>query len=186
VPSVDLTDHFLIAMPSMADPNFSRAVAYVCEHNDRGALGLVINRPTDMTLGSLYERVSLPLAVTSLADTPVYYGGPVQQDRGFVLHRPAGAWKSSLAVRGRVALTTSRDILEAIGAGSGPDQILVSLGYAGWAAGQLEHELGQNAWLTVPAREDIIFETEPGLRLAAAMQLIGVDYARLQDVAGHA
>jgi putative transcriptional regulator len=186
VSSVDLTDHFLIAMPSMADPNFSRTLTYICEHNDRGALGVVINRPTDMTLATLFERVNVPLGVRGLDDSPVFYGGPVQQDRGFVLHVPKGVWKSTLTVRDRLGLTTSRDILEALGAGTGPAKVLVTLGYAGWAAGQLEHEIAQNAWLTVEARDDIIFELPPEERLTAALSALGVDFTRLQDVAGHA
>jgi putative transcriptional regulator len=186
VASVDLTDHFLIAMPSMADPNFSRTLVYICEHNDRNALGVVVNRPIDMTLATLFERVNVPLGVRALEASPVFYGGPVQQDRGFVLHVPQGEWKSTLAVRDRLGLTTSRDILEALGSGSGPSKVLVTLGYAGWAAGQLEHEIKQNAWLTVEARDDILFEVPPEGRLSAAMGSLGIDFARLQDVAGHA
>lgn len=186
MPTVDLTAHFLIAMPSMADPNFSRTLTFVCEHNDQGALGIVINRPIDMTIGKLFEKIDLDLGGRRIAPEPVYYGGPVQQDRGFVLHEPVGSWKSTLKVRDSLGLTTSKDILEAVSAGHGPDRILISLGYAGWSAGQLEHELAQNAWLTVPASEEVIFDTPPEARLAAAMQLLGVDFARLQDAAGHA
>jgi putative transcriptional regulator len=186
VSSVNLTDHFLIAMPSMVDPNFARTLTYVCEHSERGALGLVINRPIDMTLAKLFERVELNLTSRALGALPVYYGGPVNTDRGFVLHQPAGDWKSTLVVKEGTGLTTSRDILEAVGANQGPHRLLVTLGYAGWSAGQLEHELAQNAWLTVRASEEIIFELPAEERLAAAMELLGVDYARLQDVAGHA
>lgn len=170
----------------MADPNFSRTLTYVCEHNEQGALGVVINRPIDMTLAALFERINLSLSVRHLQDLPVFYGGPVQTDRGFVLHRPQGSWKSTLPVKNQIALTTSRDILEALGGGAGPGQVLVSLGYSGWAAGQLEHELAQNAWLTVEADQEIIFELPAEERLPAAMELLGVDYARLQDSAGHA
>ena len=170
----------------MADPNFSRTLVYICEHSDRSALGVVVNRPTEMTLATLFERVNVPLSVSELGATPVFYGGPVQQDRGFVLHLPNGSWKSTLTVRDRVGLTTSRDILEALGAGSGPARVLVTLGYAGWAAGQLEHEISQNAWLTVEARDDIIFELPPEERVSAAMSSLGIDFTRLQDVAGHA
>jgi len=186
VSSVDLTNHFLIAMPSMADPNFSRTLTYVCEHNEQGALGVVINRPIDMTMAALFERINLELSVHDLQGLPVFYGGPVQTDRGFVLHRPQGEWKSTLPVRNDIALTTSRDILEAVSEGNGPNQILVTLGYSGWAAGQIEHELSRNAWLTVEADQEIIFEMPAEERLAAAMELLGVDYARLQDSAGHA
>ena len=184
--SINLTHHFLIAMPNMADPHFSRTLTYICEHNDQGALGLVVNRPTDMTLQVLFERLSLSLRDHELIHAPIYSGGPVQTDRGFVLHAPAGNWQSTLRVREAIGLTTSKDILEAVGRGEGPKRMLVTLGYAGWSPGQLEHELSQNAWLTVEASDGIIFETPAEERLAAAMELLGLDYARLQDEAGHA
>ena len=184
--SVNLTHHFLIAMPSMADPHFSKTLTYICEHNDQGALGLVVNRPIDLTLKALFERLSLQLSDRKSADAPIYFGGPVQTDRGFVLHAPTGDWQSTLRVRDLIGLTTSKDILEAVGRGEGPERMLVTLGYAGWSPGQLEHELSQNAWLTVEARDGIIFETPAEERLPAAMELLGVDYARLQDSAGHA
>jgi len=186
VSSINLTHHFLIAMPSMADPYFSKTLTYVCEHNDQGALGLVVNRPIDMTLQALFERLSLTLKHKDLSDAPIYFGGPVQTDRGFVLHEPAGNWQSTLRVRDAIGLTTSKDILEAVGRGEGPQKILVTLGYAGWSAGQLEHELGQNAWLTVEAKDAILFDLPSEERLPAAMELLGVDYARLADSAGHA
>jgi putative transcriptional regulator len=186
VHSINLTHHFLIAMPSMADPYFAKSLTYVCEHNDQGALGLVVNRPIDMTLQALFERLSLTLKHKDLSDAPIYFGGPVQTDRGFVLHEPAGNWQSTLRVRDAIGLTTSKDILEAVGRGEGPQKILVTLGYAGWSAGQLEHELGQNAWLTVEAKDAIIFDLPSEERLPAAMELLGVDYARLADSAGHA
>jgi putative transcriptional regulator len=184
--SIDLTHHFLIAMPNMADPYFSRTLTFVCEHNDQGALGIVVNRPIDMTLQALFERLSLSMGSTDMADAPIYFGGPVQTDRGFVLHAPAGNWQSTLRVRDAIGLTTSKDILEAVGRGEGPGRMLVSLGYAGWTAGQLEHELSQNAWLTVEASDGILFDTPAEERLPAAMELLGLDYARLADVAGHA
>jgi len=184
--SINLTHHFLIAMPNMADPYFSRTLTYICEHNDQGALGLVVNRPIDMTLQALFERLSLTLRDGYLAAAPIYFGGPVQTDRGFVLHEPAGNWQSTLRVRDVIGLTTSKDILEAVGRGEGPKRMLVTLGYAGWSPGQLEHELSQNAWLTVEARDAIIFDTPAEERLLAAMELLGLDYARLQDEAGHA
>jgi len=186
VSSINLTHHFLIAMPSMADPYFSKTLTYVCEHNDQGALGLVVNRPIDMTLQALFERLSLTLKHKDLSDAPIYFGGPVQTDRGFVLHEPAGNWQSTLRVRDAIGLTTSKDILEAVGRGEGPQKLLVTLGYAGWSAGQLEHELGQNAWLTVEAKDAILFDLPSEERLPAAMELLGVDYARLADSAGHA
>jgi putative transcriptional regulator len=183
---VDLTHHFLIAMPNMADPNFSRTLTYICEHNEQGALGVVINRPIDMTLAALFERVELDLKDRRLGALPVYYGGPVQSDRGFVLHQPVGSWSSTLAVRDRIGLTTSRDILEALAMRTGPEKLLVTVGYAGWAAGQLEHEIKQNAWLTVEARGEIIFDLPAEERLVAAMGLLGIDFASLSDEAGHA
>ncbi|HJS38937.1 MAG TPA: YqgE/AlgH family protein [Burkholderiales bacterium] len=173
-------------MPSMADPYFAKSLTYVCEHNEQGALGVVVNRPIDMTLQALFERLSLTLKHKDLSDAPIYFGGPVQTDRGFVLHEPTGNWQSTLKVRDAIGLTTSKDILEAVGRGEGPQKLLVTLGYAGWSAGQLEHELTQNAWLTVEAKDAIIFDLPAEERLAAAMELLGVDYARLADSAGHA
>ena len=170
----------------MVDPNFAKTLTYICEHNEQGALGVVINRPIDMNLAALFERIELKLSASYLHKAPVFYGGPVQTDRGFVLHMPAEGWKSTLSVAAAVGLTTSRDILEAVGRGQGPDKLLVALGYSGWAASQLEHELSQNAWLTVPARHEIIFDLPAEEKLAAAMAILGVDFARLQDVAGHA
>jgi putative transcriptional regulator len=184
--SVNLTNHFLIAMPNMADPHFARSLTYICEHNEQGALGVVVNRPIDLTLRALFEQIEIPLSDDERGLLPVYFGGPVQVDRGFVLHCPPGAWQSTLSINGEIGLTTSRDILQAVGAGRGPQQILVSLGYAGWAPGQLEHELGQNAWLTVPANVEVIFELAPEQRFAAAMELLGVDMNRLSDDVGHA
>ncbi|MGW8270912.1 MAG: YqgE/AlgH family protein [Burkholderiales bacterium] len=184
--SINLTNHFLIAMPNMVDPFFARTLTYLCEHNDQGALGLVVNRPIDLTLQSLFERLALGLKQRDLVDAPVYYGGPVQTDRGFVLHAPPGDWQSTLRVREEIALTTSKDILEAVGRGEGPRRMMVTLGYAGWSPGQLEHEISQNAWLTVEAKDGIIFDLPAEERLPAAMELLGLDFARLSDEAGHA
>lgn len=185
--SIDLTHHFLIAMPAMADPHFTRTLTYICEHNDQGALGVVVNRPIDMTLRSLFDRLALKIDNDEVGDAPIYFGGPVQTDRGFVLHEPAGSWQSTLKVRDSVGLTTSKDILEAVGRGEGPRRLLVTLGYAGWSAGQLEHELGQNAWLSVEARGDkILFDTPADERLPAALGLLGIDLASLSEDAGHA
>src|SRR5688572_9765005 len=183
---VNLTHHFLIAMPAMADPHFAKSLTLVCEHNDQGALGLVVNRPTEMNLQALLEQVSIDTPTETFKSVPVHFGGPVQIDRGFVLHTPVGDWQSTLAVGSEIGLTTSRDILEAAARGEGPSQMLVTLGYAGWGPGQLEHELAQNAWLTVEARDAIIFDVPSEERLPAAMELLGLDYARLQDAAGHA
>ena len=184
--SVNLTHHFLIAMPGMVDPNFSRSLTYICEHNDNGALGLVVNRPSDMTVSLLFKSLNLALRSRTLGRTLVFNGGPVQTDRGFVLHHPVGEWKSSLPVANGVALTTSMDILESVGKGEGPEELLITMGYSGWGAGQLEQEILQNAWLTVAAQDDVLFGMPAKQRLPAAMALLGVDYARLSNTAGHA
>lgn len=184
--AVNLTDNFLIAMPAMADPYFAQSLVYVCEHNENGALGIIVNRPIDMNLASLFEKIELPLEHKELSELPVYFGGPVQLDRGFVLHRPVGQWQSTLAVNGNVGLTSSRDILVAVGESGDPAEFIITLGYAGWGAGQLEEELAQNAWLTVPARPDILFEMPPEERLPAAMMKLGVSFSQLSDTAGHA
>jgi len=183
--TINLTSHFLIAMPAMSDPNFSRTLTFVCEHNERGALGIVVNRPIEVTLAALFRQVEIPLAQSPLAEQPVFFGGPVQFDHGFVLHRPVGSWKSTLPV-GEIGLTTSRDILEAMAVGGGPSEQLVALGYAGWAPGQLEDEIGRNGWLTVPADLDLIFNVAPEDRYQAAMSALGVNAANLSEEAGHA
>lgn len=183
---VNLTHHFLIAMPAMVDPNFARTLTYICEHNENGALGIVVNRPLDMTLETLFQRIDIPLEERRFAGLPVMFGGPVQTDRGFVLHRPVGRWQATLPVKEELGLTSSRDILQSVGTAGEPEEFIVTLGYAGWAAGQLEYELGQNAWLTVAADAEIMFGLPPEERLPAAMQLLGFDLANLSDVAGHA
>jgi len=173
-------------MPNMVDPYFAKSLTYICEHNEQGALGVVVNRPIDLSLQALFERINLQLEPNELHDIPVYFGGPVQTDRGFVLHQPVGEWHSTLKVHASLGLTTSKDILEAVGKGRGPAKMLVTLGYSGWAAGQLEHELGQNAWLTVEAGEQIIFDLPAEEKLPAAMELLGVDFASLSEDTGHA
>jgi len=183
--TINLTSHFLIAMPAMADPNFSRTLTFICEHNERGALGIVVNRPIEVTLSTLFRQVEIALPDPRLAEQPVFYGGPVQFDHGFVLHRPVGQWRSTLPV-GDVGLTTSRDILEAMARGGGPRQQLVALGYAGWGAGQLEDEIQQNGWLTVQADLDVIFEVPPDARYDAAMHALGISAANLSEEVGHA
>ncbi len=182
---IDLTNQFLIAMPSMADPNFAGAVIYVCEHTPKGALGLVINRPTDLTLATLFERIELTLKDSPKGESPVFFGGPVQIDRGFVLHAPVGEYSSSIKV-GDIALTTSRDVLQSVAEGAGPGQMLVTLGYTGWGAGQLEDEMSENAWLNVSANADIIFNVPPSERFDAALKLLGIDPIMLAGEAGHA
>ena len=181
-----LAHHFLIAMPAMADPYFARSVTYLCEHNEHGALGVIINRPLDITLGGLLKQVGIELKVPELAERAIHFGGPVQTDRGFVLHRPAGPWAATLLVGNDIGLTTSRDVLEALAEGRGPAQFFITLGYAGWAPGQLEHEIAQNAWLTVPADLGILFELPVEARFDAAMSLLGLNAAKLAEDAGHA
>lgn len=184
--SINLTDHFLIAMPAMDDPYFSKSLIYIAEHNEQGALGIIVNRPIDMNLATLFEKIDLPFESVSLANLPVLFGGPVQTDRGFVLHRPVGEWQSTLAVNQEIGLTTSRDVLQSVARDGEPHEIMVSLGYSGWGAGQLEHELAQNAWLTVPASAHILFDTPCEERLPSAMEILGIDFANLAEQAGHA
>lgn len=170
----------------MSDSIFSKTLAYICEHNEQGALGIVINRPTDLTLVSLFKQLGISSVDSPVESTPVLFGGPVQLDCGFVLHQPVGNWQSTLVVNQEVGLTTSLDILRAIANDEGPQHVLIAMGYAGWAAGQLEHELGQNAWLTVPAHADILFDTPSDERWYAAMQLLGINDANLSNEVGHA
>ena len=187
---IDFTNQFLIAMPGVADEAFAGSVIYVCEHNERGALGLVINKPIALTLGNLFEKVELSLPYDELAARPVFYGGPVQTERGFVLHEPldaqGGHYNATLAVPGGLEMTTSRDVLEALSNGAGPKRLLVTLGYSGWAAGQLEEEIGRNGWLTVEAEPDVIFDTPVEERYARALGLLGVEPHMLSQDAGHA
>ncbi|MFG6446919.1 YqgE/AlgH family protein [Roseateles sp. BYS180W] len=187
---IDLTNQFLIAMPGMKDETFAGTVVYLCEHNERGALGLVINRPISLTLGNLFEKVELNLPDDTLAAQPVFFGGPVQTERGFVLHErldeQGGHYNASLAVPGGLEMTTSRDVLEALSHGAGPRKLLVTLGYAGWAAGQLEEEIGRNGWLTVDASPDIIFDAPVDERYDRALALLGFDPRMLSQEAGHA
>lgn len=184
--SMNLTNHFLIAMPAMTDPFFAKSLTYVCEHNDEGAMGIVVNRPISLNLSELFAQINMPLTQPELEDIPVHFGGPVQTDRGFVLHNAGGQWQSTLKVNDKVELTTSKDILQAVGEGTGPSNLLITLGYAGWSEGQLEQELAANAWLSVPATEHILFDLPAEEKLAAAMALLGVDFASLSEEAGHA
>jgi putative transcriptional regulator len=186
---MNLTDHFLIAMPAMDDPYFSKSLIYIAEHNDQGALGLIVNRPIDMNLATLFEKIDVPFdndESPTLAKLPVFFGGPVQTDRGFVLHRPVGDWLSTLVVNREVGLTSSRDVLQSVASKGEPHEMLVTLGYSGWGAGQLEHELAQNAWLTVPAAAHIIFDLPYEERLPSALEALGIDFANLAGNAGHA
>ncbi len=187
---IDLTNHFLVAMPGMADETFERTVVYLCEHTEKGALGLVINKPIDITLKSLFEKIELKLEHRAeLAAQPVFFGGPVQTERGFVLHEPTGApspYNSTLSVPGGLEMTTSKDVLEALADGAGPRRVLVTLGYAGWQAGQLEDEIGRNGWLTVGADPAVIFDTPVPQRYDKALSLLGIDPRMLSSEAGHA
>lgn len=190
MPTLELADHFLIAMPSMLDPVFGGTVVYICEHNAGGALGMIVNRPTDMTMDVLFERLDLSLEINPhgamIQRAPVMFGGPVQVERGFVLHASAAQYSSSLKVSDQLALTTSRDVLEAVASGNGPQRLLVTLGCAGWSAGQLEEEILRNGWLTVRADPAILFDTPVEARFVAAMNLLGIDPNMLTGEAGHA
>jgi putative transcriptional regulator len=183
---MNLTNHFLIAMPGLEDPNFHRTVTYLCAHNEDGAMGIVINRPLDLNLGEVLAHMDLHPTDSSAAAQPVLEGGPVQRERGFVLHAPTGNWDSVLEVEGGIAVATSRDILAAVACGEGPAQTAVALGYAGWGAGQLEEEVLRNAWLSGPADASVIFDLPFESRWEAAAKLLGVDIERLSGQAGHA
>ena len=193
---INLTHHFLIAMPGLQDESFARSVVYLCEHSSRGALGLVINKPSDINLRKLFDKVDLPLSRDDLVSAPVFQGGPVQTERGFVLHEAVfqdtdaaskeTVYASTMAIPGGLEMTTSKDVLEAISTGAGPKKVLVSLGYSAWGEGQLESELGENSWLTVGADAAVIFDTPVEERYAKALQLLGLEPWMLTTEAGHA
>ena len=181
-----LRDHFLLAMPCLSEGLFSHSITYICEHGESGAMGIVINQPLDLSVDEIFEHLQINPR-QDFSDMPVMAGGPVQIDHGFVLHRKcAKRWEASLQVTAEITLTTSRDILRAIANDTGPDEHLIALGYAGWAAGQLEQELAENSWLTLPANSDIIFSTPADRRLAAAAALLGIDMNLISGEAGHA
>jgi putative transcriptional regulator len=180
-----LNNQFIIAMPSLADPNFFHTVTFLCQHNEEGALGIVINRPAEMKLGEIFKQMNIPVTSLGAAETPVFSGGPVQQERGFVLHTNGGDWDATMAVSESISLTTSRDVIEAIAAGKGPKQYLVALGYAGWGEGQLEQEILANAWLNTPYTQHILFDTPVNMRWQAAAEQIGIDINQLTTQAGH-
>lgn len=182
----DLTGHFLIAMPSLNDVFFNHAVTYICEHNETGSFGIIINQETGMTLNQIAREMKITTDNEYNKDQAVFFGGPVDQGRGFILHRPRGKWQSSLDVKNNITLTTSKDILNAIVNGEGPDDCIVALGYAGWAAGQLDDEMAANVWLSCPADVQIIFDTPIEERWKAAAKLIGIDFSLLSNEAGHA
>ncbi len=192
---MNLTGHFLIAMPSMNDPFFAKSVTYICTHNEDGAMGIMLNQPTDMTFDELYKKIDIHLENPSIATQNVLFGGPVQPDRGFVLHTQntlqEDEWDSCIQVDHGIALTSSKDILQAIASGNGPEKMRLSLGYAGWSAGQLEDEMQQNAWLSVHTKEatavnHLLYDTEHEAIFDHAMDLLGINTAMLSDVAGHA
>jgi putative transcriptional regulator len=188
---INLTNQFLIAMPGVVDPTFAGTVVYLCEHTEKGALGLVINKPIDIKLKNLFEKVELTLDREDLADEPVFFGGPVQTERGFVLHEGLGGddgghYNSSLQIPGGLEMTTSKDVLEALANGAGPKRVLVTLGYSGWSAGQLEDEISRNGWINVGAERGIIFDTPVEQRYDKALSLLGIDPRMLSQEAGHA
>lgn len=187
-----LANQFLIAMPGMVDPNFAGTVIYLFEHTERGAMGLVVNRPTELDLGTLFDKIELKLEIAPLLDQPVYFGGPVQVERGFVLHEslPDPAYSSSLIIPGGLTMTTSKDVLEAVASGNGPRKFMMTLGYAGWSAGQLEEEITLNGWINVPLSQqqmaEIIFDTPYSERYEKALSHLGFDLSHLSGEAGHA
>lgn len=182
----NLTDHFLIAMPSLKDPNFEKTVTYICAHNEDGAMGIVINRPLDIELGEIFDQMEITTSNISAKSKTIFHGGPVHTDRGFILHQANSEWESSIIVSDRICVTTSKDILEAIATGDGPADSHIALGYAGWGEGQLEREIMENAWLSGPADLDIIFKTPFSECWNQAAENMGVDISRLSSDIGHA
>ncbi len=188
---INLTHHFLIAMPGLNDETFAKSVIYMCEHSGRGALGLVINKPSDINLKNLFDKIELPLTREDLTTSPVFHGGPVQPERGFVLHEcmmpgNESVYASTMTIPGGLEMTTSKDVLEALSSGAGPKKIFVSLGYSSWGEGQLESEISDNSWLTVAADPAVIFDTPVEQRYSAALMLLGLESWMLSPVAGHA
>ncbi|MEO7014094.1 MAG: YqgE/AlgH family protein [Dokdonella sp.] len=184
--SSTLSNQLLIAMPSLRDPNFERGVAIVCQHGEDGAMGIMVNRLSDYRLGDVLAQMNLRSELPEVIDAPVLIGGPVQPERGFVLHTPHGGWDSSFRISDSISVTTSRDILEAIAAGNGPDHAIIALGYSGWSPGQIEHELRENAWLTAPVEQAILFSTPLHERWQAAATLVGVNLEWISPYAGNA
>jgi len=180
------TNHLLIAMPSLADPNFSHTVTLICEHTDKGALGIVLNKPLPMRLCDVLTQMKLEPRDDQIGSQPVLRGGPVHTDRGFVLHRPGGEWDSTHKVSELIQVTTSRDVLAAMARGEGPSDAFIALGYAGWDPGQLEREIRDNAWLAVPATSNLVFELPFEQRWEASWQTLGVDVGKISLVAGNA
>lgn len=182
-----LHNNFLIAMPVLEDNSFQHAVIYICEHNEYGAIGIIINQPISMSLGEVFQQMDVNCTDIAINQQPVLAGGPIDQERGFVFHKPTDyKWRSSITLSGEIAIATSKDIVEAIAAGDGPSQFLVSLGYAGWAPGQLENEIKENAWLTVQANKHILFDVPFEERWFEAIALLGINPAHLANISGHA
>lgn len=173
-------------MPTLTDPYFSHAVAYICEHNENGAIGIVINHPMELNLGDVFRQMDIPSEEKDLAASPVLCGGPVHPERGFVIHTPGGTWRSSLEMNTEICVTTSRDILQAIAKHTGPKDAIITLGYANWTAGQLEQEIINNFWLACPVNTDILFKTPYEKRWEAAVHLLGIDIVNLSSQIGHA
>lgn len=181
-----LTNQFLIAMPGLTDPQFARTVTYICEHSEQGAMGIMVNRPINVQLGEMLDQLEIVVTNTAVRNLPIYFGGPVQTDRGFILHSGESTWDSTLRISPHIHVTTSKDILEAIASGSGPSQVLIALGYAGWASGQIENELGANSWLSTPSASEILFNLPVEKRWRAAGRLIGINLDLLSLETGHA
>ena len=189
--NVNFTGQFLIAMPSMTDPYFSKTLTYICTHNSDGAMGVVINRPIELNVASLFKQMKLEIEFSPFLENPLHFGGPVQQERGFILHTPYLEYNSTLLVNNSIALTTSKDILEAAAQHNAPEKMLIALGYAGWTAGQLEEEMGRNAWLNLETQQvnelhALIFDVPNDDKFDLAMRMMGLNLANLSDVAGHA
>ncbi|MGI9212248.1 MAG: YqgE/AlgH family protein [Methylococcaceae bacterium] len=181
----NLTNQFLVAMPGLNDPVFSKTVTYLCQHTNDGALGIMVNRPSEMTLTDILSQMNIEVGDRLAHSIPVYLGGPVHPERGFVLHEPTGQWDSTLVISPEVSLTTSRDILEALSVGDGPQRVLIALGYVGWSQGQLEAEIAENAWLNTPASTTVLFEQPSSQRWKAAAGLLGININLLTTQAGH-
>lgn len=188
---LSLTNHFLIAMPSLNDPNFEQSVSYICEHNNEGAMGVVINRPTTLSFSDLCEQLEIELTDSDVANYPIFDGGPVETDRGFILHTPIGEWESTLTVANDIGLTMSQDIIEAIAEGydsdnKPPKHFIIMLGYAGWSEDQIEDEIAENIWLNVLANPEVLFNTPIDKRWTAAAAALGIDLQQLSSDIGHA
>lgn len=185
-----LTNHFIVAMPTLNDPNFEKSVSYICEHNDEGAMGVVINRPTELTFADLCEQLEIEITDSDTVNYPIFEGGPVETERGFILHSPIGEWESTLSITKDIGLTMSQDIIQAIAEGydsnnKPPEHFIITLGYAGWSEDQIEDEISENVWLNVPAGSDILFNTPIEQRWTAAAESLGINLQQLSTDIGH-